>query len=164
MRLWGKITAFTTLMEQFHVEYLSVSQGRVFLHRRLQNWTLPVGKGWTICWLQHFAAIYVLQFNQTPKLLCKGLGLCRSGQSGTSSLINMHKVLCRKICNTFPYLEMMDTGYLELGSIVPNGEISVWMELGVSSCVSTIILFYKCLCFPQKSQISKKSWKVIGSG
>ena len=85
------MTAFRTLMNQFHVECLSVSQERAFFHRRPQSWTLPGAEQHVD--LQHFAAIYVLQLNQTQKLLCKDLSLYGSGKSETNSLISVHKVL-----------------------------------------------------------------------
>ena len=172
MWLWGKITAFMTLMNQFHVECLSVSQERAFLHRRPQSWTLPVGRSWAIRWLQHFAAIPVLQINQTQKLLCKDLGFCGSGKGETNSFISVHEVLCSKICNIFPYQDMMNKAYMDvvgrMGRIVCNAvavyPASVWMELGVSSCVATMVSLYQCLCFSQKTKITKKSWQAIHSG
>lgn len=67
-----------------------------------------------MCRLQHFAAIYVLQLDQTQKLLCKDLGLSRSGKSEANSLVSVHKVLCDKICIIFLYQEMMYKVYMDM--------------------------------------------------
>lgn len=147
-----------------------VSQpGKFFFAEGFRTGHCLQGKSWAIRWLQHFAAVYVLQFNQTQKLLCKDLGLCRPGQSGISSLINVHKVLCNKICNTFSYQEMMNKVYMDMWWV--GWEVlylllkpQFWTEQGVSSCVATIVLFYQWLCFSQKANNTEKSWEVIHSG